>query len=50
MRKTKLPSRPKRVKEIARERVGAVKPSRAIEPKKDRKPKYKRPSGEENGT
>lgn len=49
MRKKKLPSRSKRVREIARERVGGVKPTRAIEPKKDpkkdRKAKHKRPPG-----
>jgi len=36
------------IRAIARERVGPVKPSRAIEPPKRRKkPKYKRPPGEE---
>jgi hypothetical protein len=58
MRKKKLPSRPKRIREIARERVGGVKPSRVIEPKKDpkkdRKPKHKRSPGpfpeDENGS
>jgi hypothetical protein len=44
-RKT-LPDRKRRVRAIARERVGTVKPSRAIEPKKSRKPKHKRPPGE----
>jgi hypothetical protein len=33
---------PKEVRSIARERVGIVKPGRAIVPKVERKPKYKR--------
>ena len=33
----------KEVRAIARERVGRVKPSRVIVPKKDRKPKHKQP-------
>jgi hypothetical protein len=37
----------KEVRAIARERVGRVKPSQVIVPKKDRKPKYKQPIGEE---
>jgi hypothetical protein len=32
---------PKEVRSIARERVGVVKPGRAIVPKSERKPKYK---------
>jgi hypothetical protein len=35
----------KEVRAIARERVGRVKPSRPIVPKKERKPKHKRPPG-----
>lgn len=35
----------KEIRAIARERVGRVKPSRAIEPTKERKPKHKRPPG-----
>lgn len=31
----------KEIRSIARERLGPVKPSKAIIPKKDRKPKYK---------
>jgi len=34
------------VKAIARERVGAVPPARAIEPKPARKPKHKKPAEE----
>jgi len=34
---------PNEVRAIARERVGRVKPSQVIVPKKDRKPKHKRP-------
>lgn len=46
--------RGKRVRELARERVGEVKPSRAIPSKlqqarRRRKPKHKRPPEEENG-
>ena len=38
----------KDVRAIARERVGTVKPSRAIlPPTKRKKPKYKRPPGED---
>ena len=38
----------KEVRAIARERVGAVKPSRPIQPKTARKkPKHKRPPGDE---
>jgi len=38
----------KEVRAIARERVGVVKPSRPIRAKTERKkPKYKRPPGEE---
>jgi hypothetical protein len=38
----------KEVRAIARERVGKVKPSQAIQPKTERKkPKYKKPLGEE---
>jgi hypothetical protein len=37
-------NQPKEVRAIARERVGAVKPSHAIVPKTDRKkPKHKKP-------
>jgi hypothetical protein len=41
-------SRSKRVRAIARERVGTVKPSRPIEPKSKvrEKPKHKRPPSE----
>jgi len=35
------------VRAIARERVGPVKPSQVIVPKKDRKPKHKVPPAEE---
>lgn len=36
----------KEVRAIARERVGTVKPSQAIQPKADRKrPKHKKPAG-----
>ena len=35
------------VRAIARERVGTVKPSQVIVPKKDRKPKHKPKSEEE---
>ena len=35
------------VRDIARERVGRVKPSQVIVPKKDRKPKHKAPMVEE---
>jgi hypothetical protein len=39
----------KEVRAIARERVGPVKASRPIEPKASRKkPKHKKPPGEEN--
>ena len=39
----------KEVRAIARERVGRVKPSQVIVPKKDRKPKHKQaPSAEES--
>jgi hypothetical protein len=39
---------PKEVRAIARERVGTVKPSRAIVPKsKRKKPKHKQPPGSE---
>ena len=43
---------PKEVRAIARERIGAVKPSHAILPKTARqKPKHKKPPGEEaNGS
>ena len=34
----------KEVRAIARERVGRVKPSQVIVPKKDRKPRHKRPA------
>ena len=34
---------PNEVRAIARERVGRVKPSQVIVPKKDRKPKHKGP-------
>ena len=38
----------KEVRAIARERVGVVKPSKALLPKTDRKkPKHKKPPGEE---
>jgi hypothetical protein len=47
-RRKSRPDRKKRVRAIARERVGTVKPSRVILPKKEReKPKHKRPAGEE---
>ena len=36
----------KEVRAIARERVGRVKPSQVIVPKKDRKPKHKPPASE----
>jgi len=40
---------PKEVRAIARERIGAVKPSHAIDSKTVRKkPKYKKPLGEES--
>jgi hypothetical protein len=39
----------KEVRAIARERVGTVKASRVITPKALKKPKYKKPPGEENG-
>jgi hypothetical protein len=39
--------RRKAVKRIARQRVGAVPASRVIEPKPGRKPKHKKPPGEE---
>ena len=39
----------KEVRAIARERVGRVKPSRVIVPKKDRKPKHKTPASESTG-
>ena len=35
---------PKEVRSIARERVGRVKASQVIVPKKDRKPKHKPPA------
>jgi len=35
------------VRAIARERVGPVKPSQVIVPKKDRKPKHKTPAVED---
>jgi hypothetical protein len=38
----------KEVRAIARERVGIVKPSRVITPKSLKKPKHKKPAGEEN--
>lgn len=53
MKRRKRPSRAKfdqkkEVRAIARERVGTVKPARVIIPKKLRKkPKYKKPPGEE---
>ena len=38
------PDKRKRVRALARERVGTVKPSRAIEPDKtSKKPKHKKP-------
>ncbi len=37
----------KEVKAIARERVGTVPASHPIEPKSGRKPKHKKPPGEE---
>jgi hypothetical protein len=37
----------KEVRKLARERVGKVKPSRAIEPKTAQKPKHKKPVDEE---
>jgi hypothetical protein len=37
----------KEVRAIARERVGTVKASRAIVPRKERKPKHKKAPGEE---
>lgn len=38
------PDKRKRVRALARERVGSVKPSRVIEPDKSRKkPKHKKP-------
>jgi hypothetical protein len=40
-RKRKIFSAQKEVRAIARERVGTVKPSKAIVPKSERKPKYK---------
>ncbi len=43
MPKKTLPSKAKRVKAIARERVGSVKPSRPIEERETRtKPKHKK--------
>lgn len=40
----------KRVRAIARERVGAVKPSRVLEtPQRRKKPKHKKPLTEETG-
>ena len=44
---TKRLDRGKLVREIARERVGVVPPARPIEPKKKRRPKHKKPPGEE---
>jgi hypothetical protein len=34
------------VKELARERIGAVPPARVIVPKAERKPKHKKPPGD----
>ena len=42
-------SAPKEVRAIARERVGTVKPSHAITPKSERKPKYKKDPLEDDG-
>ena len=44
-KKAQLPGfdQPKEVRAIARERVGRVKASQVIVPKKDRKPKHKQP-------
>jgi hypothetical protein len=43
MKKSKAPDKSKRVKAVARERVGAPKPARIIEDKRLRqKPKYKK--------
>jgi hypothetical protein len=36
------------VRKLARERVGQVKPSRPIEPKKVQKPKHKKPAALED--
>ena len=48
-RKPRKPDRVKRLRAIARERVGTVKATRPIEPKSTRaKPKHKRPPGEED--
>ena len=41
-------NRGKSVRRLARERVGAVPPSRPILPKPKRKPKHKRPPMEED--
>ena len=49
MKRSKTRFDPKKeIRAIARERVGTVKASRAIEPKsKRKKPKHKKPEGEE---
>jgi hypothetical protein len=49
MAKKKVYDARKVVRELARERVGSVPPARVIEPKDKRKPKHKRPPGEEDG-
>ena len=47
-RRKRRPDRKKRIRALARERVGTVKASRPIPPKRDRaKPKHKKPPGEE---
>jgi hypothetical protein len=38
---------PNEVRAIARERVGTVKPSRVITPKSLKKPKHKKPAGQD---
>ncbi|HEX4772501.1 MAG TPA: hypothetical protein VH351_16825 [Bryobacteraceae bacterium] len=49
-KKKVLPSKAKRVKAIARERVGAVQPSRPLDERRSRaKPKHKKPILPEEG-
>jgi hypothetical protein len=46
-RKRKVFDVNKEVRAIARERVGRIPSSKPIPPKSERKPKYKRPPGED---
>jgi hypothetical protein len=48
-KKLKTFSAPKEVRAIARERVGTVKPGRAITPKSEKKPKYPKDPLKESG-